>query len=255
MIFFRRSALDRSTQDILDRFDREVARLAGPGYPYPLRMRDWELCRVLEAAEGLPADAAILDAGAFNTYLGLYLSRTRPGVVVSDLLWARARKSLLRGLGLAPAKPTEAPFLAWRGLMRRHGLEPRNVDLTRIGLPDGRFQCVIALSVIEHIPQVERAVAEMYRVLAPGGRLLITTDCAPQPRPFADGVRYFSEEELRRLFAPYPVTSPADRPDFARENWCYGGEAPVVTAFVEITKPPARAGRGAAVTAEGTRSA
>jgi SAM-dependent methyltransferase len=91
--------------------------------------------------------------------------------------------------------------------------------------------------VIEHIPAVDQALAEMYRLLAPGGKLLITTDCSPEPRPYAHGVRYFTLAELKKLFAPYPVTSPRDQPDFAPENWCYGGHEAVVTAFVEITKP------------------
>ena len=50
-------------------------------------------------------------------------------------------------------------------------------------------------------------------------------------------MRYFSVAELTRLFAPYNVTSPRNNPDFARENWCYGLGRPVVTVFVEVTKP------------------
>jgi hypothetical protein len=77
----------------------------------------------------------------------------------------------------------------------------------------------------------------MYRVLAPGGRLLLTTDCAPEPSPYRRGVRYFSESELEGLLAPYAVTSQRNHPDFARENWCYNLGRPVVTMFAEITKP------------------
>ena len=86
-------------------------------------------------------------------------------------------------------------------------------------------------------PAIERALSELYRVLAPGGRLLVTTDCSPESKPFAENVRYFTESELEKLFAPYPVTSVRTRPDFAEENWCYGGKLPVVTSFVRITKP------------------
>ena len=237
MNFYRRSDFTPDDERLLAAYDREILQLLGANYPFPVRMRDWELCRVLEATAGLSRGARILDTGAFNTYLGLQLSRTGAEVTVSDLLWARAVKSALRRMGLAPAKPTEAGFLTWHRAMRKHGLRVRDIDLTRIPLPDGAFDCIISLSVIEHIPAIERALAEMYRVLAPGGRLLITTDCSPQPVPFADGVRYFSEAELDRLFAGYPVTSPRNHPDFAPENWCYGGRQPVITSFVEITKP------------------
>jgi len=237
MNFYQRSDLTTADERLLAAYDQEILQLLGADYPFPVRMRDWELCRVLRATAGLGRGARILDTGAFNTYLGLHLARSQAQVTVSDLLGARAIKSALRRLGLAPVKPTEAGFFTWYRAMRRHGLAVRSIDLTRINLPDASFDCIISLSVIEHIPAIERALAEMYRVLAPGGRMLITTDCSQEPVPFANGVRYFSEAELERLFAGYPVTSPRNHPDFAHENWCYGGRLPVVTSFVEITKP------------------
>jgi len=237
MNFYRRSAFTVQDERLLAAYDQAVRGLLGANFAFPVRMRDWELSQVLQAMKGLPRDARILDTGAFNTYLGLFLSRTHPNVTVSDLLWARARKSALRRVGLAPIKPTEIGYLAWHRSMRSHGLDVRNIDLTRIPAPDASFDCIVSLSVLEHIPAIERALAEMYRVLAPGGRLLITTDCSREPVPFARGVRYFSEQELERLFANYPITSPRNHPDFAQENWCYGGKLPVITTFVEITKP------------------
>jgi len=237
MNFFRRSELNDEADGLLAAYDREILGRVGADYPYPVRMRDWELYRVLRSLDGLPAETAILEAGSFNTYLGLYLARDHPRVVVSDLLWPRILKSLLRAVGAAPAKKTEAGYFAWRRIMRRHGLRVRNIDLTRIPAPDGCFDRVIAISVIEHIRDVERAVSEMYRVLAPGGRLVVTTDCAPEAKPLSGGVRYFSESELRRIFAGYADVSASNRPDFSSENWCYGGRAPVVTAFAEIAKP------------------
>ena len=237
MNFYRRSDFTPDDERLLAAYDQEILAQLGPDFRFPVRMRDWELRRVLAATAGLTPGARILDTGAFNTYLGLHLARTSAAVTVSDLLWARAWKSALRRVGLAPAKPTEIGYLAWHRTMRQHGLAVRNIDLTRINLPDASFDCIISLSVIEHIPAIEQALAEMYRVLAPGGRLLLTTDCSREPVPFARGVRYFSEAELERLFAPYPVTSPRNHPDFSPVNWCYGGKIPVITSFVEITKP------------------
>ena len=237
MNFYRRSDFTPDDERLLAAYDQEILAQLGPDFRFPVRMRDWELRRVLAATAGLTPGARILDTGAYNTDLGLHLARTSAAVTVSDLLWARAWTSALRRVGLAPAKPTEIGYLAWHRTMRQHGLAVLNIDLTRINLPDASFDCIISLSVIEHIPAIEQALAEMYRVLAPGGRLLITTDCSQEPVPFARGVRYFSEAELERLFAPYPVTSPRNHPDFSPVNWCYGGKIPVVTSFVEITKP------------------
>ena len=79
----------------------------------------------------------------------------------------------------------------------------------------------------------------MYRCLQPGGRMLITTDCTETGQAYAAGVRYFSPGELARLFSPYPVTSEPRAPDFRKENWCYRRDRPLITGFVEVTKPQA----------------
>jgi SAM-dependent methyltransferase len=204
-------------------------------------MRDWELYRILKALEGAEEDARILEIGSFNTYLAAYLAQRHRRVTASDVLGRRWRKSWLRQLGLYPPKPVEATYASWQRVMRRSGAAVRNLDASRLPCADGVFNYVVALSVIEHVIPVERALAEMYRVLAPGGRMLVTTDCTPEPVPYAASVRYFSPSELERLFAPYPVTSPRNLPDFSPANWCYDRNRPLVNVFVEITKPAADA--------------
>ncbi|HEX2221765.1 MAG TPA: class I SAM-dependent methyltransferase [Candidatus Limnocylindria bacterium] len=66
-------------------------------------------------------------------------------------------------------------------------INPRNVALIRQRLPrhnvvegdleampfeDGSFSTVVCTEVLEHVPHPDRALAEIRRVLAPGGRLL-----------------------------------------------------------------------------------
>jgi len=236
MNFYRRNELTSDVSDVLGRYDDTVRRFVGADYPHPIRMRDWELARVLGSIRSVPVGSSVLDTGSFNTYLALALAAAGYRLTASDLIWRRMLKSAERRLGLSPARPTEAPLWTWLGVYRRAGVPVRNLNLTGLSCPDASFDCVVALSVIEHVSHVERCLAEMYRVLAPGGRMLITTDCAPEPAPFARGVRYFSESELDGLLAPYTVTSPRNSPDFSRENWCYNLGRPIVTAFAEITK-------------------
>jgi len=239
VIFFAATDRDAACRALLAEYDRFIREKVGPAYAYPLRQRDWELCQVLSRLPASPGNFSILETGSFNTFLGVWLSRLTPRVVISDLYGARFRKSLLRRLGLAPRKPGEAPYSTWRAAVQRAApaAELRTVDLTRIPFPDASFDFLTSVSVIEHIPAVERAIAEMFRVLKPGGRLLLTTDCSPAGKPYAHGERYFSPAELEKIFAPYPITSPRRVPDFHRENWCYAKTSPVLTAFVEITKP------------------
>lgn len=47
-------------------------------------------------------------------------------------------------------------------------------DITRIEAPDGAFDAILSTEVLEHVPSPELAVCEMARLLAPGGRLLLT---------------------------------------------------------------------------------
>ena len=239
MKFFEASELDGAHAARMAAYDSHIRERVGPGFAYPLRMRDWELDQVLGRLPAAAGPYAMLDTGSFNTYLGLWLARIGQRVVVSDLFGARLRKSLLRQLRILPRKPTEAPYGAWRAAVRRAApaIEIRTVDLTAMPFAEGTFDVITSVSVVEHIPAVERALSEMYRCLKPGGRLLLTIDCSQTAKPYADGVRYFSPDELDRLMAPYPVVSERRPADFRRENWCYGRSQPVLTGFVEIAKP------------------
>lgn len=59
---------------------------------------------------------------------------------------------------------------------RQKGIPVMQADLN-YGLPfaDKSFQCVVALSVLEHLVFGCRFLKEAYRVLAPGGRLILVT--------------------------------------------------------------------------------
>lgn len=48
---------------------------------------------------------------------------------------------------------------------------------------DSTFDCAVASEVIEHLPEPERALEEMLRVVRPGGRVLIST-------PYRENIRY-----------------------------------------------------------------
>lgn len=58
----------------------------------------------------------------------------------------------------------------------RRGLGVRVIgDAQAIGLVDGVFDVVLCTEVLEHLPEPQRAIDEMFRVLKPGGTLLLTT--------------------------------------------------------------------------------
>ena len=52
--------------------------------------------------------------------------------------------------------------------------EPVSGDALRLPFPDGHFDRVLAAEILEHIPDDERAMAELARVLRPGGTAAVT---------------------------------------------------------------------------------
>jgi hypothetical protein len=116
MNYYRRSDLTPDVAKTLFRYDETVRKFVGADYRHPIRMRDWELARVLEAVRSVPVGSSILDTGSFNTYLPLVLASQGYRLTASDLMWSRLAKSAERRLGLAPGKATEAPYFTWKGV-------------------------------------------------------------------------------------------------------------------------------------------
>jgi SAM-dependent methyltransferase len=84
-------------------------------------------------------------------------------------------------------------------------------DAVRLPFPDGTFDRIIAAEVLEHIPEDDAAIAELHRVLKPGGTIAVTVPAwlAEQVcwalseeyhAPHVEGghVRIYTEGELRR---------------------------------------------------------
>src|SRR2546423_505057 len=55
----------------------------------------------------------------------------------------------------------------------------RVMDATQLAFPDASFHKIYSFHVIEHIPNIRLALAEIDRVLAPGGRALLVYPAEP----------------------------------------------------------------------------
>jgi len=89
------------------------------------------------------------------------------------------------------------------------------IEEGRAPLPDGSFDLILCIEVLEHVRDVETATRELGRLLAPGGHLILTTPCANPGslewflnrrrgglEPSEDGYGRFATDEpghLRRL--------------------------------------------------------
>src|SRR5436305_15166518 len=69
-----------------------------------------------------------------------------------------------------------------------------------IPVPDGSFDVVLCLQVLEHVPDPAAAVRELRRVVKPGGRVLLSTHGVYPFHPNPDDLWRWTQQGLERLF-------------------------------------------------------
>jgi ubiquinone/menaquinone biosynthesis C-methylase UbiE len=174
----------------------------------------------------------------FTRHRGKRLLEVGVGAGTDHLQWARAG-ALCHGVDL-----TDAAIETTRARLAHYGLasQLRRVDAERLPFEDGSFDVVYSWGVIHHAERPEGVVAEIHRVLRPGGtfvgmlysrRSLVGLRfwlkfglLAGRPlRSFADviwhhmesiGTRAYTRRELRALFGAFgsvqtiPLLTPYD---------------------------------------------
>lgn len=145
-------------------------------------MRDDAIARA-----GLPPDAVVADVG------------TGTGFVLQGLLPFAGR---LVGFDASP----EMLQVAADNLVHANTrVELRVADGAALPAEDETFDAVFANMYLHHTPDPAQAVAEMARILKPGGRLVITDldshDQAWMQEEMADRWLGFAREDLRRWFS------------------------------------------------------
>jgi SAM-dependent methyltransferase len=73
-------------------------------------------------------------------------------------------------------------------------------DLTDIPVEDGRFDRVVFNQVLEHLPEPARALAELHRVLKPGGQILCSVPLFFGEHQIPHDYYRYTRFALRRLF-------------------------------------------------------
>jgi SAM-dependent methyltransferase len=110
-----------------------------------------------------------------------------PGMLVLDLGCGEGRHTFeayrrgSRVVSLDLSRPDLHTTRDWCAAIAAEGEAPAPAgagvvagDLRRLPFPDATFDRVIASEVLEHIPQDELAIAELVRVLRPGGLAAVT---------------------------------------------------------------------------------
>lgn len=118
-------------------------------------------------------DAVILDVGCGS---GAFLAKLRE----------QGYEQLI-GIDIAPP----APFDGIRFI-------EADFDQCETGLPDASITIATAIEVIEHVENIGTLLAELHRVLAPGGRVLLTT---PNVHSVEARVRFLLNDQLKQFDA------------------------------------------------------
>ena len=146
--------------------------------------------------------------------------------LVAALVEARPRRVLEVGCGWGEladwvARETGAEVVATDlsprmvELSRERGLDARFADVQQLPFADGSFDAAVAAWMLYHVPDLDRGLSELARVLRPGGRLVAATNSA------------LHLQELRELVGSGPSPS-----TFTREN----GEALLHRHFASVRR-------------------
>lgn len=100
----------------------------------------------------------------------------------------------------------------WNYIEVVHGIIDVFGDGHELPLASESVDTVMSLEVLEHVPEPERCVAEMARVLKPGGRALITVPFTAPLHQLPYDFRRFTPEGLRALLARHGLDTEIVRP-------------------------------------------
>lgn len=121
-----------------------------------------------------------------------------------------------------------------------HRLEIHEADATHLPFPDGTCNCAVTTGSIGFWEEPVRGLAEILRVLEPGGRLLLFTGAKElrgtpaAPEPIASRVHWYEDDELAHLARAAGFERVrVDRPEMGRFARQAGLPAEAVAFFEE----------------------
>jgi SAM-dependent methyltransferase len=127
--------------------------------------------------------------------------------------WGELAEWVARATGAEVVATDQAPRMV--ELSRERGLDACLADVQHLPFDDATFDPAVAAWMLYHVPELDRGLHELERVLRPGGRLVVATNSA------------FHLQELRELVGSGPSPS-----TFTREN----GEALLRRHFPSVRR-------------------
>ena len=132
-----------------------------------------------------------------------------PGFYIAELLDQVGVDGAITGVDAS------GPMLAVaaKRVQGHDNVELHESDATNLPVPDGAFDAVVSVQVLEYVPDVSAVLAEIHRVLRPGGRVVIwdvdwatvswhTADPARMRRMLDAWDRHLAHPSLPRTLTP-----------------------------------------------------
>lgn len=158
------------------------------------------LVRRTLALAGLPQGSTVLDAGCGTGTNSRRLAKAGYRVTGVDFSGFALREADRASAGL--------------------GIDFRPGDLTNLALPDHSFDGVFCFGVLMHVPELEKALGELIRVLKPGGCLMLLETNASSLEMMAFRLYWKRNSKVRVVRKPYGIetwSETSDGPLLARK--------------------------------------
>jgi SAM-dependent methyltransferase len=149
------------------------------------------------ALAGLPEGSTILDAGCGTGTNSRRLARAGYRVTGVDFSEFALREAEGASAGL--------------------GIDFGRGDLTKLAFPDHMFDGVFCFGVLMHVPELEKALSELIRVLKPGGCLMLMETNASSMEMLAFRLYWKRNEKVRVVRKPCGI-----------ETWSETAEGPLL---------------------------
>lgn len=173
--------------------------------------RYWEYGKILKfAKEYLEPNSLIVESGGGGSTLSPALVKLGHKVHSTDI-----NQGLLEG-GLQKFKGIPGyENLSWDLRSAEH-----------MGFPDDNFDCVMCISVIEHMPDDRPALTELQRITKPGGYLLLSFDFTGHDQPPTHHqARLYNAEGVQAIADHLSQCEPIEPLDYTYDGdhiACYG---------------------------------
>ena len=133
-----------------------------------------------------------LDTGSYNTYIGAWISQHVDHIYLTDSFeWGE--RDYIKQM----SRPTPKEWSS--RVSQISNVSPVQADLRKLQFPASHFDKVFCFSTIEHVPEDNIAMQELWRVLKPGGVLVLTTDISLTGQKYKNFGRVYTPASFKSL--------------------------------------------------------